>query len=674
MYFMGGIINMSELAKKGLELLVTTGVSKTVSAAVESFVKPKLETINKKMSKQKNIFVINEKINKYIEKSCNKCLYMNTIVFKNDQKRIDELYIPLTVVKNSKMKNDKYEEFLIDKYRDDFIQLYKRVLLVDTAGMGKSTIIKYLYLNALAESKGIPILIELRKLDKDISIVDFIMSEMNGIREHFSKEDVLELIEGGDFIFFFDGYDEVVPEAKQAVTNNLQEFISEASSNLFIMSSREESELTCFGDFQRFDIKSLSKDEAYSLIKKYDKDGELSKELIDKLNTEENLKILNEFLENPLMVSLLYKAFEYKRTIPYKKHIFYRQVYDALFEEHDLSKGGAYNHFKRTRLDLEDFHRILRSIGFITLAKGIIYSKEELIEIIKQAKAKNRDINFNENDLIYDLTHSVPIFVKDGVQYRWSHKSFQEYFAASYISIDAKDKQHQLLTTISSDNKIYKYYNVLDFCYDIDYKQFSRIIIYPLLNELIMFYNNNYCDEYYYRNFNEKDILLRKSLSFCHGEIKIRKIGKREMEKMHNLKTDSVNIFNFFFEDYNGKACSITNDIIGIIFEQRTIGVLLKLLYHKKLDIVKTSHKIPSFEITDKVIGKINIGKYTLNDSVDNKLNSKSMFNLVSEYIIYSDNDLRDGLFLIFDYDKCVNLKHNIEEEIKNEKDDVDFL
>lgn len=56
--------------------------------------------------------------------------------------------------------------------------------------------------------------------------------------------------------------------------------------------------------------------------------------------------MINEFLKNPLLVSLLFAAFDFKQTIPLKKHIFYRQVFDAYFDSHDLSKGDSYVHEK----------------------------------------------------------------------------------------------------------------------------------------------------------------------------------------------------------------------------------------------------------------------------------------------------------------------------------------
>lgn len=661
---------MEQIIDVGVKLVATTGITELVKTTIGSYFKPKIDRCFSGAEEEKRAYLIEENLNSYIERTYKNCLYMNTIVFKNQQMKINDLYIPLTVLKCDEIQRNEKVDIYINKYKDEFIPLYRKVLLVDSAGMGKSTIMKYLYLSSITEKKGIPVFIELRRLDKDTSIIDFIMNEMNGIRQYFKKEDILKLIEGGDFIFFFDGYDEIVPEAKNKVTENLQEFISKTCDNTFIISSRDENELSCFGDFQRFDIKSLSRDEAYSLIKKYDKNGEVSNILIEKLQVDENMKILNEFLENPLMVSLLYKTFEYKRTIPYKKHIFYRQVYDALYENHDLSKGGAYQHPKRSKLDLEDFHRILRSIGFITLTKGIIYSKEEFIKIINMAKKKNIDVDFNENDFIFDVTHSVPVFAKDGIEYRWSHKSFQEYFAASYICVDAKEKQQELFIKMSEERSINKYYNVLDFCYDIDYKQFVRIIIYPIINELKQFYDDKYCDEFY-NNYSKDDINLRKALEFNYKDILIRHVGEND-----EIDLASGNVFRSLFKDMgeHGARVGITNSKLAISFGTTKIEKLLKLLYNKSAVIAeKLDVNLQDGTITG-LIDNLDVGSYRVNDSVDNELNQMDTFKLINAFIARSCRNRGMRVALVFNYDKCMELKREIEREIKDEENDINFL
>src|SRR5262249_41244255 len=158
--------------------------------------------------------------------------------------------------------------------------------------------------------------------------------------------------------------------------------IAKSGKNHYIMTSRPESALASFSSFAGFQMQPLRITEAFELIRKYDDSGELAEQLISKIQGE-TLHNIREFLTNPFLVSLLYKSYDYKPTIPFKKHIFYRQVYDSLFESHDLSKDGGYIRPKHSKLDIEDFHRILRSLGFITVKLGKVeYEKDEILNLI----------------------------------------------------------------------------------------------------------------------------------------------------------------------------------------------------------------------------------------------------------------------------------------------------
>ena len=80
--------------------------------------------------------------------------------------------------------------------------------------MGKSTISKKLLLSIIENNYGIPILIELRRLHKNKDIVQEIIEQLKPINEEVDKQLVLDLIKRGDFIFFFDGYDEILLSEK----------------------------------------------------------------------------------------------------------------------------------------------------------------------------------------------------------------------------------------------------------------------------------------------------------------------------------------------------------------------------------------------------------------------------------------------------------------------------
>ena len=156
------------------------------------------------------------------------------------------------------------------------------------------------------------------------------------------------------------------------------------SLNLFVISSRPESALKSFGDFQEFNIDRLKTSEAYELIKKIGNNNSKSLLLIEQLK-QESRKELTEFLESPLLISLLYKKFEHRETIPLKKQEFYSEVYEALFQAHDIVKGDRYERDKDSNLSLHEFHKILRGLAYFTaLLNQVEFDYNELEKFLKK--------------------------------------------------------------------------------------------------------------------------------------------------------------------------------------------------------------------------------------------------------------------------------------------------
>ena len=604
----------------------------------------------------KNFYdVVSDKFADYLIEVYKNQFVMNTIVFKNQQKTIEELYIPLHLNKISNDSKDQ-ECIKIDSYKDELMPKYKRIIISDTAGMGKSTIMKWLFIHAIKEGKGIPIFIELRKLSEDNNVIKEIFKNINPIDNQFNTQYVLNLLKRGDFIFFFDGYDEIPTNDKVKVTEDLQRFISKAGENLFAISSREESALVSFGDFQCFNIKPLEKEEAYDLIRKYDNNGALSHELITKIESDENLSLLNEFLINPLMTSLLYKAYEYKKVIPYKKSIFYRQVYDALFEVHDFSKGGVYVHDKASKLDMDDFEEILKFISYKSFTKGkVIYEREELIGLIKEAKDINPKLQFKESAFLEDLIKNVPLFIKDGLDYKWTHKSFQEYFAAKYICHNLKDKQKDILVKMYKSNKNQNYFNVLDFCYDIDYLTFRKSIILDLVSNYIDHYNNT--------TIHHEDILKRKYLTFQYKMFfYANKMKNGESRHNDNTKAISAILKQRGLEPFWGLY---TNDKYSVGYYKLPYSNIIKLLKNKGEDFVLTysSKNSRNLALNGLPVNELIV----LDESSENILNRNDNYSNVNELVSNLVNQIAREQLLTLNIEKCIKLKRDIEKEIEIE-------
>ncbi len=467
-----------------------------VTVLMDKLVAPKIKQFSKWCKDNYNEYLIPkaEHFQGYLEDSYTKYSIVNTLVFHNSQQLLKDIYVAQTLVKEHRSEDDE-ETTKIDKLPVSLIKKYKKILITDTAGMGKSTIMKRMFIDLIDKGLdvvGIPIYIELNKLNKEHTILNEIQEALSSLSKQFDNDLLLKFIQTGGFIFFLDGFDEISISDRSEVTNDIQKFISKAgNNNYFILTSRPERFLSSFGDFRSFTIQPLTKKESFELLNKYDysKKKELSGKLVELLKSGQ-YDTLDEYLVNPLLVSLLFTAYDYNRSIPLEKHRFYGEVFEAYFEKHDNTKPMK-TRDKLSGLNHDGFDRILKYVGYDSLVSiGVKFNEDTILNSIREAQEFSGIKDFSEYDFLKDLTSSVPLFCKDGTDYKWVHRSLSEYFAARFIYCDAKENQDGILSEIYNSNDISKYMNMLDLYYDIDPKGFSKNITLPFCDSYLEFYNS----------------------------------------------------------------------------------------------------------------------------------------------------------------------------------------
>lgn len=423
----------------------------------------------------------------YLSRQYEKHSYLPTIVFQV-RKPLEDLYVPLTVAEDASLHRDeKAKRFRLDRFQPSFLPELKRVLLIDDAGMGKTTASRYLLVQATKNLATVPVFIELRHLTPERGIFEILLSELNPPESDDStlkieKKQLIRLLEKGLFTFFLDGYDEIISKHREAVTVELKSFIDSHPENRFLLTSRPEHALTSFPSFRVFKIAPLEKAEAYSLIRNYDNEGEKSHRLIERLD-DPSFRNVHEFLKNPLLTTLLYRAYDYKNQIPLKKPVFYRQVFDALYEWHDLTKDGYSTRTKECGLDIDGFHKILRGLGFVSVLRGRVEADtDEILQWIREARTYAPELRFSESDFLEDAIKAVPILRREGNSILWAHKSLAEYFASQFVVQDSKQDQARICQHIVSSLEIRRFQNFLDLLYDTDVAVFGRYFTLPLID------------------------------------------------------------------------------------------------------------------------------------------------------------------------------------------------
>ncbi len=478
----------------GLEETLGFGITKAMFSAMA---KPALESgfkgLKSLTSGTIDLFV--NKFSEYLELQTNRHSYLSTIVFGH-QKPLHELYVPLSVVPIEGVGTPNETGALkIDRFRKEFLPENPKVLVTDTAGMGKSTLSKFLFIQCIRSAYAIPFFIELRLLSATVSVATFIQQQLNNFDTEdtkFSKAQVERLFKKGGLVLFLDGYDEVPVKDRETVTHDIKMFIEKFPSNTYVITSRPETGLLSFPNFKQYTIRPLQRRESFDLIRRYDQGCGRAEQLISKLDNPE-YRPVQEFLKNPLLTTLLYRSFEYKQSVPLKKHLFYRQVFDALFEWHDASKDGYNTRQKKCGLDMDGFHRVLRVIGFMSVMKNEIEGgTDKVLGWIRKAKEVCQLTNMSESAFLEDIVKAVPLFVRDGDHYRWSHKSLAEYFAAQYLCTDGKNQQGKILSAILQSGEIVRFGNVLDQVYDIDIVGFKQHLILPLAKAFSSYWESSY--------------------------------------------------------------------------------------------------------------------------------------------------------------------------------------
>ena len=435
-------------------------------------------------NKEKNILKLKGQMSDYLAKTRAQCSLINSLAFPNILKKVSDIYVPLTL---STLDSRETSEYVVHR-GDRLLNNFKNILIIDNAGMGKSTLMKKIVTDVIDYSKEIPIYIELRTLT-NIPIIEQIKN-LIGL-DNINDDNILKKI---PFIYFFDGVDEIPFDIKNDLIKRIKIFSSEMSESKIIITSRQDQSLLELHSFNRFKIKPLDINQSYNLIRLYDVNSSkignsliLSSKLIAEIKSmsqKDNTAII-EFLTTPLYVSLLFCSYKYKPVIPRRKDLFYSQVFEALFETHDLSKETGYVRRKESGLDITDFSIILRRLAFWCLKNNgrLEFSRGELEKALTEITEKLKGIRVKPITFIRDITYSVPLFIKEGALYRWSHKSLMEYFCAEFICIEVKDKRDELLLKMYESNSSVKFKNIIELCSDIDYDSFRKSILNQCLNE-----------------------------------------------------------------------------------------------------------------------------------------------------------------------------------------------
>lgn len=382
--------------------------------------------------------------------------YTKTIIHRTEPVKLLDFYQPLYITKFGRNhKNNRIDT----KECNELFSTNNFITIIGTAGSGKSTIVKYLVVNAIEKKFKTPIKIELRYLNNyGKGLIDYIKEEVFKLSQLAFDEDIINrLLKTGNFLFFLDGYDELSSSVKDKITKDINDLCRVYNKNSYLITSRPYTNIELLSKFKNYEVCQLEDDEKEVFVRKQLPSSE--KEIVNKIieaikNSNSNY---SSYLRNPLLLSMFILTYQTYSNVPPKKSSFYRQVFDSLFYLHDSVSKLSWSREKKSGLSKEQFEYVLQLFSFISFFKEIFVFEEDFInKILTQIKEKKKHLNFDNQLLLEDLQVAICILNKEGLDYVFPHRSLQEYFASLYIvNLDDANKLEvykKILSQLLSSN------------------------------------------------------------------------------------------------------------------------------------------------------------------------------------------------------------------------------
>ncbi|MGF2735350.1 NACHT domain-containing protein, partial [Marinobacter sp. DUT-1] len=369
----------------------------------------------------------------------------------------------------------------LEKHHDIFNK-HRKILVSGTAGCGKSTFLKSLLVNQVNDRlTRIPFFIELRRISNKGSITAQIAKDLENITAIAITENIVKkCIKEGRFTLILDGFDEVPEEFRENVYEQIEELCFKYPDLQVIASSRPEHSIQNLVAFSAAEILPLRKDEACDLIARVPFNEKIKASFLESLRSDLYDKH-KTFASNPLLLSTMLLTYCETGEIPDNLSLFFENAFSALYYRHDLTKDFFRRNIK-SPLASDEFKELFSYFSASTFFKhGVEFQDHNAIDAIR-AGQKHIDKNFEPQFFLTDILENVCLLVRDGLVLTFTHRTFQEYFAAKFLSRCSPEERSAAYPTIIQHSVSEQ---VATFLYNISPREVESELIEPELKRIV---------------------------------------------------------------------------------------------------------------------------------------------------------------------------------------------
>jgi hypothetical protein len=285
--------------------------------------------------------------------------------------------------------------------------------------------------------------------------------------------------ESGKLVLLLDGFDELIEDQVVPVITQLENWAERYPTFQVIVSSRPGGEIQKSPHFSVVRLAPLGGDDHKPFLTKI---GVRGKQLTNLLAAvDQSPSQVKEFLNTPLLLTLLTIVYQTDGTIPSELPEFFQVLFATVFSKHDGTKPG-FKRPRRTELNDRSLQLLFESFCFSVLRRnyGVTLDEEQFVLAFEDATKFRPEHCCTHDAFRHDLVKVACLLLEDGYKLAFAHKSLLEYFCASFIG-HATEKQAESI--YSQINLQQQWRPTLQYASYIDKYKFSKYFAIPKLQQ-----------------------------------------------------------------------------------------------------------------------------------------------------------------------------------------------
>ena len=355
------------------------------------------------------------------------------------------------------------------------------VLLEGIAGQGKSTVMRYLCSNEMISGSTLPIFIELRRIRSGESLFDHMVRFLDILGIKLTNDLLLDFLAVGKVSLFLDGFDEVDDEIKPCIVDQIEEVCRRQKNCKILVTSRPNQTIKGSAFLTNIKLDNLKGDEYKEVIYKISESRDYADSLIKVV--EEHKKDIKGLLCTPLFVTLLVISYKSFQQVPEQLSDFYDSLFRVLLQRHDGSKPG-YSRKKESGLNDSKFKEVFDALCYFSKKqRKQVLLQAELVESTASAlKALKLDIT--PDSFLNDVSDVTCLLVHDDEEWRFIHRSIQDFFSASFIK-SRPESQAEKIYSLLAKKFDPQWSAELEFLKSIDTYRFQKYFFIPVTKKIL---------------------------------------------------------------------------------------------------------------------------------------------------------------------------------------------